>query len=489
MPDNINAIIAQGGNPTSPPPDIANIFATVYKIKQMKAEQQSQNAFRQLFADPTNFDPTTREPTDNALAKAARSGLLPDDYQAIIKQKAELAEKRAQVEHLQSETSVARQKLGMDQMKSTLDEYDSAVRSGTAPDIALRGAKEQLHDFIMSQPISDEDKQRQWAHVGQLDGPGLRAAAMTMQQQYELAKEGDAEADRKTAEAERVRHDKAVEAEGGERLNLSQAGKWEVLTDPKSNTQYRYNPETGAATTLDGSAPYSPQGAQKIGSGANPRSAIGMAMQSFQENFARDNDGAKPSPEQITKFAEGYTAAVREGGQIGGRTGSAKFSEAELENAAKLSRDAYTKLPRGQFMPFNELTKAFETQTSSPEQAAAYAADNTVVNTYARMVSPTGVGTESDKTHAREMLNTAQSQEAHQAVIEQLEKEGKAMLAGARAAQAEESDSGVAGSTPARKGGHAIPSDLAAQYAKIPAANREKAKQRLQAAGYDVSGL
>ncbi len=43
-------------------------------------------------------------------------------------------------------------------------------------------------------------------------------------------------------------------------------GHWQVLTDPKTNTQFRYNPDTGAATTLDGAKPYTPSGAQHLSS-------------------------------------------------------------------------------------------------------------------------------------------------------------------------------------------------------------------------------
>jgi hypothetical protein len=44
-------------------------------------------------------------------------------------------------------------------------------------------------------------------------------------------------------------------------------GAFQILTDPTTNQQYRYNPTTGAATTLD-MQPYTPGGAQRVGTGS-----------------------------------------------------------------------------------------------------------------------------------------------------------------------------------------------------------------------------
>jgi hypothetical protein len=52
-----------------------------------------------------------------------------------------------------------------------------------------------------------------------------------------------------------------------EREYKGTGGAFQILTDPTTNQQYRYNPTTGEATTLD-MQPYAPGGATKIGAGA-----------------------------------------------------------------------------------------------------------------------------------------------------------------------------------------------------------------------------
>jgi hypothetical protein len=61
---------------------------------------------------------------------------------------------------------------------------------------------------------------------------------------------------------------------------------------------------------------------------------------------------------------------------------------------------------------------------NSPEQAAAHAADFSVITAYARALNPQGVGRESDIEKGQEILSTkGQSIEAHDAVIGQWLKE------------------------------------------------------------------
>lgn len=108
---------------------------------------------------------------------------------------------------------------------------------------------------------------------------------------------------------------------------------------------------------------------------------------------------------------------------IGTRTGAISVSGQEARGVANLVNDAYAKLPRDQFRPFNQLRSMYETQTSSPEQAQAYMADFSLQTAYARALNPQGIPRETDIAKAGELLNGAQSQEAHKAVVDQILKE------------------------------------------------------------------
>lgn len=109
---------------------------------------------------------------------------------------------------------------------------------------------------------------------------------------------------------------------------------------------------------------------------------------------------------------------------IGQRTGAIAVSGQEAKGVAGLVKDAYAKLPRGQFKPFNELRSMWDNQTNSPEQGAAYMADFSLQTAYARALNPQGVPRESDIEVAGKMLNGAgDSYEKHMAVVDQILKE------------------------------------------------------------------
>jgi len=73
---------------------------------------------------------------------------------------------------------------------------------------------------------------------------------------------------------------------------------------------------------------------------------------------------------------------------------------------------------------------AYEKNTGDVPVKKFGAAINSFVNAYARAISPTGVPSVSDKNHAREMLEAADSNEQVQGTIDQLNQE----IAAARAA-------------------------------------------------------
>jgi hypothetical protein len=68
------------------------------------------------------------------------------------------------------------------------------------------------------------------------------------------------------------------------------------------------------------------------------------------------------------------------------------------------------------------------TNTSSPELAKFVTATTSLVNAYARAVSPVGVSTDAARQHAYDMLNVAQGPDAYAAVIAQMKKEMIAAL-------------------------------------------------------------
>lgn len=71
---------------------------------------------------------------------------------------------------------------------------------------------------------------------------------------------------------------------------------WQILTDPTTNTQYRYNPKTLAATTLDG-RPYKPGGAAHLGGGNDNEKGWKVLTDAKNNHQYRYNAGTGESTE------------------------------------------------------------------------------------------------------------------------------------------------------------------------------------------------
>lgn len=119
-----------------------------------------------------------------------------------------------------------------------------------------------------------------------------------------------------------------------------------------------------------------------------------------------------------------FAGDVRAQQVIGQRTGAIAISGEEAKGVANLVKDAYAKLPRGEFKPFNELQAIYANQTNSPEQGAAAAADFSLATAYARALNPQGIPRETDIAAVGKMMNTnGDSYEKHAAVVDQILKE------------------------------------------------------------------
>ncbi|WP_124263209.1 hypothetical protein [Paraburkholderia tropica] len=111
---------------------------------------------------------------------------------------------------------------------------------------------------------------------------------------------------------------------------------------------------------------------------------------------------------------------------LGTRTAQAGMAVNEADQFADIASTASQQVPRSQFVPANKALQAYQSNTGDPKIVAFGAATNSLINAYARAVSPSGTPTVSDKDHAREMLNTAQTPEQYQSVISMMKREMEA---------------------------------------------------------------
>ena len=124
----------------------------------------------------------------------------------------------------------------------------------------------------------------------------------------------------------------------------------------------------------------------------------------------------------IAEFS-GIVAGERTAGQ---RSANIEMAVSEASKMAKLVVDASNKFDRTEFPPLNKALAAYERGTGGVEVRRLGAAINSFINAYARAVAPAGVPTVSDKDHARDMIELADTQEAVVGIIDQLQMEMRA---------------------------------------------------------------
>lgn len=143
----------------------------------------------------------------------------------------------------------------------------------------------------------------------------------------------------------------------------------------------------------------------------------------FQNELAKqlkaDGKSGKDQAAAIAEF-QGIKAGER---SLGTRTAQAGMAVAEAQRMVPLALDASEKASRSGVKSLNDIQQAIQKGTASPDLRRFVAANNSLINVYARAVSPTGTPTVSDKDHARDVLSTAFSKGDYKAAVEQLQKE------------------------------------------------------------------
>lgn len=227
------------------------------------------------------------------------------------------------------------------------------------------------------------------------------AIAQKMKEQDETRKDKD--------EDRKERATNAAIAGGRAKQALAAEGKLDTDTLDEMSDQYLAG-DKSVMTNLGRGA----QGAQNI---------VALRRSITQKLKDKGLSGA----DMAAKLAEfnGYLAEQR---SLGTRMANIQTASAEAQQMLEVAKTASQAVPRGTFKPWNQLVKGSDIITNDPAYAKLAAATLAVVNTWARAISPSGVPTVADKEHADSVLNTAQSMEAYQAVLDQFAVEIQASL-------------------------------------------------------------
>lgn len=440
MPLDPSIILAAGNIQGPSQSDVMSAFGFAQQVRQMQRQEQGQNALRQIFSDPNSIDPTTNLPTP----KAVQSIMQIDPDMGIKMQDASLEAlvRRAQIHHEQTETGATTFNFMGQAAGVGYNAYQDALKAGKpeadaiAAGQAARNAAVQNNGGIIGDDIASGITAKPF------DPRGALALARTNKefvvQQHDAATEDIA--GRRLDEADR--HDRASEAHANatEAIALASLNRrddtgWTVLTDPshkddKGNpTQYRYNPRTAEATTLDGK-PYTPQGASRIGGGGTgaPRSAAAAYIQKYMA----DNPGA--TSDDIAKAASRFRLGQSEAGTIGTRAGAADVASTEVDVFAKQALDASNALPRSEVSDVNKVLQAWDTHTSNPQMRQLMIAADALVNARARAISPTGSPHVNDQIEGRQLLSAAFARGDFAAAVQQMQREAEGVRASTQAA-------------------------------------------------------
>lgn len=156
---------------------------------------------------------------------------------------------------------------------------------------------------------------------------------------------------------------------------------------------------------------------------------IGRGGQGAKNIVALRNEIAKQAKEQ--GLNGGDLAAINaeyfgtKAGQrtVGTRTANVEMAADEAQSVLPLARQASANVARSGLLPFGKAQIMFNDQTNDPAMRQFAAANNALVNVYARAISPSGVPTVADKEHARDILSTAHDQPSYNATLDQMERE------------------------------------------------------------------
>lgn len=208
-----------------------------------------------------------------------------------------------------------------------------------------------------------------------------------------------------------------------ERLNMEE-GKSGLMPDPQNPGKFVKDPSVGlsdddlkfmARQYLAGDKSV----LQNLGRGAQGARDLVSLRKSIREEA--EAKGMKPDEvaSTIAEF-EGLKSGER---KLGERTAVAGMAANEASQFADLAVQASDKINRTQYPSLNKVLQAAEKGTGDPEIVKFAAYNNSLINAYARTISPTGTPTVSDKEHARDMLDTAFSNGQYKSVVGAMKQE------------------------------------------------------------------
>lgn len=163
---------------------------------------------------------------------------------------------------------------------------------------------------------------------------------------------------------------------------------------------------------------------QNLGRGAQGAENI---VKLRKEIVRQNNEGGVSGSEQALRNAE--MAGVKAGQRtIGTKGANIEMAATEFNQVLPVVQQASAAVSRTNYPDLNKIIQMGQAKTGDPNVVKFGGGVNTLVNLYARAISPTGTPTVSDKDHAREILSAAWSQGQFDGAVGMMQNEIKAAL-------------------------------------------------------------
>jgi hypothetical protein len=151
-----------------------------------------------------------------------------------------------------------------------------------------------------------------------------------------------------------------------------------------------------------------------------PRSASAMSVQAFKDDFKKQH-GRDPTGTEIQDFSARQAEVSSEARTKGTREANLDIILRVTNSAIPAAIEASDKVPRGQWVPLNQLIQKGQVASSDPALMQFGMANLQLAEGWARAMNPTGVMRESDRDKALSFLSTATSPETYKVLVHQLQ--------------------------------------------------------------------
>lgn len=378
-------------------------------LEQKTRENQQQNALLKLLQDPNSVDPSTGRLTPNAIAGITQ--ISPEKGIAIEHQQRTLTLQDLQL----NEKKIA---IGRNWEEAALNSYDRTLQMTGSKDEALKAFQrdraatideQERNGSLKAAGFSQAEIDR--ARQQQRDPEQTRAMVLAMGGKIEPMKAssplGNLEADYRAGRISEADYkEQKAKLLAPTNTTLMMSGQLDLPPETAKFVAQQYL--AGDNTAAQGFARNARARAQIAQAIADEAKAQGMTP--------------KDAAAAVGAF-QGYKAEQR---TLGTRTANIETAATEARLLSDLALKASAEWERLGVKTFNDLQKAAQSRTASPELRRFVAANTSFINAYARAINPQGVGTVADKEHAREMLEVGFSKGDYRAVIDQLQSEIKA---------------------------------------------------------------